>query len=214
MVCGKSPASTFPEPRGAYAPRSWLLHDRSSVENRLLRCTNAHPVKSGGRQPAVVRDTNAVPRKIEHHSATYERTTKSGGREPAVVCTRWRVAHSVRQVTCKHVSRTTGGLRPPLLVAPTRVVADARLCFATAFRLPRGAYAPRSCVAVRTSAEEKRFLRCTIARSQERRASARRGSLNVIIADRASQITCRLVSQATAGLRQPLLVVRCWSLRK
>jgi hypothetical protein len=50
--------------------------------------------------------------------------------------------------------------------------------------------------------------------NEERRASARRGSLNVIIADRASQITCRLVSQATAGLRQPLLVVRCWSLRK
>jgi hypothetical protein len=42
---------------------------------------------------------------------------------------------------------STGGLRPPLLVAPTCVVADARLCFATAFRLPRGAYAPPLLVA-------------------------------------------------------------------
>jgi hypothetical protein len=45
---------------------------------------------------------------------------------------------------CKRVSETPAGLRQPLLLAPTHVVADARLCFATAFRLPRGAYAPRS----------------------------------------------------------------------
>jgi hypothetical protein len=41
--------------------------------------------------------------------------------------------------------------------------------------LPRGANAPRSCVAVRTFAGEKRFLRWANAHSQERRASARRG---------------------------------------
>jgi hypothetical protein len=42
---------------------------------------------------------------------------------------------------------------------------------------PRGANAPRSSVGVRISAGEKRFLRCTNARSQERRSSARRGSV-------------------------------------
>jgi hypothetical protein len=40
---------------------------------------------------------------------------------------------------------------------------------------PRGAYAPRSCVAVRMSVDKKRFLRCTYERSQERRALSRRG---------------------------------------
>jgi hypothetical protein len=41
---------------------------------------------------------------------------------------------------------------------------------------PRGAYAPRSCRWYNEHPqEERRFLRCTIARSQERRASARRG---------------------------------------
>jgi hypothetical protein len=41
-----------------------------------------------------------------------------------------------------------------------------------------GAYAPRSCAAMRTSAGEKTIFRCTNAHAQERRASARRGSRN------------------------------------
>jgi hypothetical protein len=74
-------------PRGAYAPRSWLLHDRSPVENRLLRCTNAHPVRSGGRQPAVVRDTNAVPRQ----SSIVRRPTNGRRRGAAGVSPPWFV---------------------------------------------------------------------------------------------------------------------------
>jgi hypothetical protein len=83
---------------------------------------------------------------------------------------------------------------------------------------PRGAYAPRSWSPVqRASAGRKRFLRCTNARSQERRASARRGS-----ADTFTQTQGRLLgkpptvcgpitvaiacSDTTGGLRPPLLV--------
>jgi hypothetical protein len=64
------------------------------------------------------------------------------------------------------------------------------------FRNPRGADAPRSCVAVRMSASEKRFLRWTNACSQERRASARREML--------TPVQSRTFS--TVGLRRPLLV--------
>jgi hypothetical protein len=50
---------------------------------------------------------------------------------------------------------------------------------AVAVAKPRGAYAPRSCVAVRMSAGEKRIFALHKRRfNQERRASARRGSVN------------------------------------
>jgi hypothetical protein len=43
-------------------------------------------------------------------------------------------------------------------------------------RIPRGAYAPRSCLAMRMSAGEKQFFRCTNAHAQERPAGRwRRG---------------------------------------
>jgi hypothetical protein len=112
-VCGKSPASTFPEPRGAYAPRSWL-HPRVSSRMRgcalqrrfvchggltppaLGCCTIVRPWKtafcdaqthvrrSGGRQPAVVRDTDAVPRE----SSIVRRPT-NGQRRAAGVSPPW-----------------------------------------------------------------------------------------------------------------------------
>jgi hypothetical protein len=44
-------------PREAYAPRSCAAMRTSSGERRFLRCTNADPTKSGGCQPAVVRQT-------------------------------------------------------------------------------------------------------------------------------------------------------------
>jgi hypothetical protein len=71
--------------------------------------------------------------------------------------------------------------------------------------MPRGAYAPRSCVAVRMSVDKKRFLRCTYERSQERRVSARRGSgqSNVVLG--MPQISCKRVFEATVGSRRPLL---------
>jgi hypothetical protein len=60
-----------------------------------------------------------------------------------------------------------------------------RVIFAEWLRLPlhnrlphHGGLTPPALVAVRTFAGKKRFFRCTNAGSQERRASARRGSLN------------------------------------
>jgi hypothetical protein len=67
---------------------------------------------------------------------------------------------------------------------------------AVAVAKPRGAYAPRSCVAVRMSAGEKRFLRCTNAGSTGR-------TLSVMCWKR----TCKRVCETTGGLRPPLL--RC-----
>jgi hypothetical protein len=50
-------------PRGAYAPRSCVAVRVFAGEKRFLRCTYAHPIRSGGRQPAVVRDTDAALQK-------------------------------------------------------------------------------------------------------------------------------------------------------
>jgi hypothetical protein len=89
---------------------------------------------------------------------------KSGGRQPAVVwirtCDGDRLLRSDYVSARTFASPTTAGSRQPLLVARAQVAANARWCFATAYRSPRGAYAPRSCIAVRMSAGEKRFLRC------------------------------------------------------
>jgi hypothetical protein len=63
-------------------------------------------------------------------------------------CCWGNVVRNVLERTCKCVCETTGGLRPPLLVQSERLPV------------------------------KKRFSRCRNAHSQERRASARRGSVN------------------------------------
>jgi hypothetical protein len=63
-----------------------------------------------------------------------------------------RCAHERR---CSRGSEPTGGLRPPLLTAQMFAVADRCLRLENTSRdYPRGAYAPRSCVRVQTSAGE------------------------------------------------------------
>jgi hypothetical protein len=120
-------ATAFRFPRGAYAPRSCAAMRTSAGEKRFLRCTNADPTRSGGRQPAVVRQT-----RLRRH----QRDCSQDRRE--------------------YVPRS------PL---PS--------CAA----IPRGAYAPRSCAAMRTSAGEKTiFAMHRRTSDQERRVSARRGS--------------------------------------
>jgi hypothetical protein len=125
-------------PRGAYAPRSCVAAERPSAKKRLLRCTNAHPAKSGGRQPAVgvsIALATALP--LSH------------ARPPTVYV---RIAVAFALIVA------TGGLRPPLLVARTHILGDARLRFATAFCFTLLLRCGRL-------AAKKRFLRCTNARS-------------------------------------------------
>jgi hypothetical protein len=93
---------------------------------------------------------------------------------------------------------------------------------AVAVAKPRGAYAPRSCVAVRMSAGEKRFLRCTNAGSTK--SGGRQPAVGVKemhLQERCRQVAgdchrcahkprCSRGSETTGGLRPPLLVARCW----
>jgi hypothetical protein len=104
-------ATAFRFPRGAYAPRSCAAMRTSAGEKRFLRCTNADPTRSGGRQPAVVRQT-----RLRRHQRDCSQDRR------------------------QYVGRTPLHLRAAI---------------------PRGAYAPRSCAAMRTSAGERRFFRCT-----------------------------------------------------
>jgi hypothetical protein len=154
----------FPNHGGLTPPALVLRCECLPTKKRVLRCTNAHPVKSAVRQPAVVRDTDAVPRE----SSIVRRRTNGQRRGAVGVSPPWFVngvckcnAMNFRVSRAHARSAFHGGLRPPLLVGPTRVVADARLCFATAFRLPRGAYAPRSWLLHDRSSVENRLLRCT-----------------------------------------------------
>jgi hypothetical protein len=95
--------------------------------------------------------------RIEQRSATTDYATKSGGREPAVVI----------GIALTTALPLTHG-RPPTVPVP--------VAGAFASRLTTGAYAPRSCVAVRTHAGETTiFTMHKRTFDQERRASARRG---------------------------------------
>jgi hypothetical protein len=144
-------------------------------------------IKSGGRQPAVgVIQTLCGENRVTF--AASERTTKSGDRQPAV-----GVGNTIAQTHARLFCRpptvyvriavaftvivTTGGLRPPLLYCD----ADVRR-------------------------HKKRFLRCTNAHAQERRASARRGSSNAPATASVFVRTGRSRRTGTTGLRQPLRV--------
>jgi hypothetical protein len=126
-VCGKSPASTFPEPRGAYAPRSWL-HPRVSSRMRGCALQRRFVCHGGLTPPALVLRCECLPTKKRVLRCTNAHPVKSGGREPAVVRKR-RLQLQCDEFPC--------------------------FAFACAECTPRGAYAPRSCIAVRMSAGEK-----------------------------------------------------------
>jgi hypothetical protein len=96
--------------------------------------THAH--KSGGRQPAVANIRARWQKHNESCPANNDHRTRSGGRQPAVV---------FGKRTCRNAavkSRETAGT----MLTSAGAAAPAN---------PRGAYAPRSCIALRTSVGEK-----------------------------------------------------------
>jgi hypothetical protein len=96
-------ATAFCLTRGLTPPALVLRCERLSAKKRFLRCTNAHPAKSGGREPAVdVRE-----------AYMQERFRKVAG-------DRRQCAHERR---CSSGSEPTGGLRPPLLLHSERLPA-------------------------------------------------------------------------------------------
>ena len=106
-------------------------------------------------------------------------TTKSGGRQPAVVFVNPRLQLQRDEFPRFAFASNAphGGLTPPALLLPCE-------CPPT----------------------KNRFLRCTYACPQERRASACRAFGRSNDVRDFSQITCKCVPHITAGLRQPLLI--------
>jgi hypothetical protein len=106
-------------PRGAYAPRSCAAMRTSAGEKRFLRCTNAHPTKSGGRQPAV---GSIAPR--EQCTANYVPTITTVESRAAGVSPPWfgsALATATVYFRLSAVARYDrfphhGGLTPPALV--------------------------------------------------------------------------------------------------
>jgi hypothetical protein len=181
---------------GLTPPALALQCERLSAKQRFLRCTNVHSPKSGGRQPAVVLESRWCTQ-CDFRRGTHA-VHKSGGRQPAVA-RRIRIGRHERHSSADR-QRCVCGL--PLQLR---------------LKLPRGAYAPRSCVAVRTSAGETTiFAMYKRTFDQERRASARRGWANTHRQTRAPfvgrppTVCVRIVvaiafKATTGGLRPPLL---------
>jgi hypothetical protein len=149
------------------------------MKNNDIRGAQTHVRKSGGRQPAV-----GVSNAVAIANAFVQRRA----RQPAVG-RQMRIGRHERYSwadpdrrrcvcvdgRCNCVYRRHGGLTPPALVLECE-------------GLPA----------------KQRFLQCTNARSQERRASARRGN-ETHLQWRAS-FPGRVRSPTTAGSRQPLLL--------
>jgi hypothetical protein len=117
-----------------------------------IRAVQTHVSKSGGRQPAVGRSPVALARRSEQCSANTDCRIKSGGRQPAVG--RIHACIGNRFLRTDYVSPRTFASRYHGWLTPA---------------------APGCTTFVRC---EKRRSRCTNARFQERRASARRGCGN------------------------------------
>jgi hypothetical protein len=102
----------------------------SASEKRFFRCVNVHSPRAAGVSPPWFCDTNVVQREAHFVQRLANGRTRAVGVSPPWF---W------------------SGERSRQCVGNARALACAK---------PRGAYAPRSWIAVRMSAGEKRFLRC------------------------------------------------------
>jgi hypothetical protein len=121
---------------GLTPPALVLVCGRLPAKQRFLRCTNVHSPRSGGCQPAVGGQTR-IHRDRRHSSADRRRC----------VCADHR---------CGRVYRRHGAN-----VAPESFMGHTGPDYNRVHWRHGGLTPPRSCIGVRTSAGEKRFLRCT-----------------------------------------------------
>jgi hypothetical protein len=168
--------------RGLTPPRSCIaMRTSAGIKNDFFNA-QAHAHKSGGRQPAV-----GVGNTIAQTQA------RLFCRPPTVY---------VRIAVAFTVIVTTGGLRPPSR-------ASACCCLYVAFTVmvtTEGLRPPLLYCDADVRRHKKRFLRCTNAHAQERRASARRGSRDAPATASVFLGKGRPRRTRTTGLRQPLRV--------
>ncbi len=119
--------------------------------------TFASHTTAGSRQPLLLQGASRLRNNDIRGAQT--QVHKSGRRQPAVVriraCNGYRLFQNECVCSVRSVRTPRGGLRPPLLTAQMFAVAGRCLRLEETFRnYAPGAYAPRSCVGVRTSAGE------------------------------------------------------------
>jgi hypothetical protein len=199
----------------------WLVIPTLHCKNRAsFRDRRTHVYKSGGREPAVaVGNTLAQiqARLFAEPPTVYVRVAvafavivTTGGLRPPLLCCG---AHACRRkaIFAMHI-RTSDKERR----ASARRGLVNRVCNCNAtnsvFRVriectPTGGLRPPLLLQRECLPAKKRFLRCTYARSQERRASARRGLVNCVCNCNAtnSVFRVRIECTPTGGLRPPLL---------
>jgi hypothetical protein len=158
---------------GGLRPPLLLQSERLPAKNDFCDA-ETHVHESGGRQPAVVRDG---PRLQRTPSDVWRRTTA----EPraAGVSPPWYVSSAIA-IADAFVQRHASAAR----WSETTVATATRRISTFRVRIPRtshgGLTPPALTLQYERSPAKKRFLRCTNAGSQERRASARRGSGNLV----------------------------------
>jgi hypothetical protein len=157
-------------PRGAYAPRSCFAMRTSADEKTIFAI---HIRTSGQERQASARRGNETL--LQDGSLCVQRTTppRAAGVSPPWVC------KPRLQLQCDEFRRFefASAMHPTGAYAFGAFTwSPPRPMSSHAESIPRGAYAPRSCFAMRTSADEKTIFAIHIRTSgQERRASARRG---------------------------------------
>jgi hypothetical protein len=188
-------------PRGAYAPRSCFAM-RTSADEKTIFAIHIRP--SGQERRALARrgseiaPARTIPRTSTHARRTQHQERRASARRGFVNrvsnCNAMNFAAS-----SSHRMLPTGALRLRRLHLECAEGDE----FARRIH-PTGAYAPRSCFAMRTSADEKTIFAIHIRTSgQERWASARRGPG---IAP-AGRFDLRSANNATkSGGRQPAVV--------
>jgi hypothetical protein len=127
---------------GLTPPRSCVWARTSAGEKRFFRCTNAHPTKSGGCQPAVVRigacNGDRFLRTDYVSPRTVASRTTAGSRQPLLVHARKSSQMGGGALQRRFVSH--GGLTPPALVLQCeRLPAKNDFCDAQTQVRPRAA---------------------------------------------------------------------------
>jgi hypothetical protein len=173
---------------GGLTPPALVAVRTFAGKKRFLRCTNAGSQERRCVSPPWCATWSSVAHGVPQITCKYVSRTHGGLTPPALGA----VANVCRKKTIFATHERTftraAGVSPPWY---RKTHLQRRVIFAEWLRLPlhnrlphHGGLTPPALGAVRTFAGEKRFLRCTNAHSQERRASARRGFGNAVaIAD-------------------------------
>jgi hypothetical protein len=173
-----------------------LIGRRTFTAKRVLADAQTHVPRSGGRQPAVVCDTDAVPRKSSIAQRLTNTRPGAAGVSPPWCAT---------PTPCRENRTSCGDLRTRNQERRASARRGRRNAHATAF-VSHGWLTPAAPDRATNIHCKARAWRCTNARAQERRASARRGVRYQRCAGKIEHCAATNEHVPKSGGRQPAVV--------